>query len=130
MITEIIKDMGVFSFIYLIANISLANAFYILDGARNMEAVNGRVADTEWGIFTYSYLTGLGEFDTDAYDDHPNRILLWVYFMISTVLLQIVLLNLLIAIMGDTFDRVQEMKEEAKLKELCALISENWFWLS
>jgi hypothetical protein len=35
MITEIIKDMGVFSFIYLLANVSFANAFFILDGAMN-----------------------------------------------------------------------------------------------
>ena len=31
MITEIIKDMGVFSAIYLLANIAFANAYYILD---------------------------------------------------------------------------------------------------
>lgn len=36
---------------------------------------------------------------------------------------------MLIAIMADTFDRVQEMKEEASMKEICRLISENWFWL-
>jgi hypothetical protein len=77
----------------------------------------------------YTYLTGLGEFGTDDFGSHPNANILWIYFILCTILIQIVLLNLLIAIMGDTFDRVQEMKEEAKLKELCALISENWFWL-
>ena len=36
---------------------------------------------------------------------------------------------MLIAIMADTFDRVQEMREEASMKEMCKLISENWFLL-
>lgn len=49
--------------------------------------------------------------------------------MLCTILVQLVLLNMLIAIMADTFDRVQEMKEEASMKEVCRLISENWFWL-
>jgi hypothetical protein len=50
--------------------------------------------------------------------------------LICTILIQLVMLNLLIAIMGDTFDRVQEMKEVAILREKCSLISENWFWLN
>jgi len=41
--------------------------------------------------------------------------------------LQITLLNLLIAIMGDTFDRIQEVQREAKTKEICSLLSEYSF---
>jgi hypothetical protein len=34
------------------------------------------------------------------------------------------MLNLLIAIMGDTFDKVTEKKEESKLKEICEMMSD------
>jgi len=37
------------------------------------------------------------------------------------------MLNLLIAIMGDTFDRVQEGAIEAQAKEICSFIEEYGF---
>ena len=37
----------------------------------------------------------------------------------------IIMLNLLIAIMGDTFDRVQETAENNMLKELTSIMVEN-----
>jgi len=45
----------------------------------------------------------------------------------STILLTITMLNLLIAIMGDTFDRVQEVAKEAQSKEICSFIEEYGF---
>ena len=42
----------------------------------------------------------------------------------STIFIQITLLNLIIAIMGDTYDRVVEVKQESSLKEVCSFISE------
>jgi hypothetical protein len=132
MITEILKDMGVFSFIYLMANLAFANAFFILDGG-----TSGVIADDDkitgtvwWETFLYTYMTGLGEFNPDDFPNSKNQAMLWVFFVLCSILIQVVLLNLLIAIMGDTFDRVQEIKEEAALKEKCKLISENYFWLN
>lgn len=51
----------------------------------------------------------------------------WVIFFISTILLTITMLNLLIAIMGDTYDRVQEVAKESQLKEICSFIEEYDF---
>ena len=45
----------------------------------------------------------------------------------STILLTITMLNLLIAIMGDTYDRVQEVAQEAQTKEICSFIEEYDF---
>ena len=56
--------------------------------------------------------------------------MLWVYFVLCTVLVQLVFLNLLIAIMGDTYGRVQETIDQDHLKELCKLILENKFLLT
>jgi len=50
--------------------------------------------------------------------------LYWAIFFGSTVLLTITMLNLLIAIMGDTYDRVQEVAKESQLKEICMFIEE------
>jgi hypothetical protein len=48
----------------------------------------------------------------------------WIFFFMSTFFLQITLMNMLIAIMGDTYDRVVEVAKESQLKEICAFISE------
>lgn len=53
----------------------------------------------------------------------------WTFFVMSTVLLQITMLNLLIAIMGDTFDRVLDMQEESQIQQICQFIDEYSFIL-
>lgn len=64
----------------------------------------------------------MGELGTDDFDKNPNVWTLWIVFFLSTVLLQITMLNLLIAIMGDTFDRVLDAQEEAQMKQVCEFI--------
>ena len=58
--------------------------------------------------FYYQYLLALGEFDIDHLtesDDLPNPVIMFIF---STMIVQIVILNMLIAIMGDTYDKVQD----------------------
>ena len=67
----------------------------------------------------YSYKLSLGDFDTENYAEAGDRSLLWVLFVLGTLILQITLLNMLIAIMGDTFDEVMETKLEKTTLEKC-----------
>lgn len=60
-----------------------------------------------------TYITGLGSFETEEYGGKAFTYMYWIFYFATTVLIQIVLLNLLIALMGDTFDKVQEIKEQA-----------------
>lgn len=130
MITQIIVDMGVFSGIYILANFAFANAWFVLNASyENNGEVESVAGEKWWQVIIYTYLTGLGEFGTDGFDGNEYQFLLWLYFIICTVLIQLVLLNTLIAIMGDTFDRVQESKDAAFLREICSLISENRMYL-
>lgn len=48
----------------------------------------------------YKYLLVYGEFDVD---DGPA---FWVLFVISTIVIPLVMLNMLIAVMTDTYNRV------------------------
>lgn len=132
MITEIIKDMGVFSLIYITANLAFANAFFLLDGGfSNVVPDDDKISgSTWWEVVLYVYMTGLGEFGTDDFPEATNQAMFWIFFLLCTILVQLVFLNLLIAIMGDTFGRVLEIKEEASLREKCSLIAENWFYLN
>ena len=55
------------------------------------------------------YEHSLGEFTLHAYEGENKRILVIIFF-ITTFIVMIVLLNMLIAIMGDIFDEATERK--------------------
>jgi hypothetical protein len=126
MIIEIIKDMQFFVGVLMIATIAFGNAFYIL--GRNSEGEN-LAGDNVIDAFIFSYKMGLGDFITDGFGTRDEEIL-WIFFLLNSLIILIVLLNLVIAIMGDTFDRVQETQENSMLKELTNMIRENEFLFS
>ena len=70
---------------------------------------------------------GLGEFDMDNFGA-MNGSLVWLFFIFGTFIVQLIFMNLLIAIMGDSFDRVQEFKVQAATKEKIAMIT-DFIWV-
>ena len=52
----------------------------------------------------------------DAFDENPMKHGLYFLFLLTTFLTQIVFLNMIIAVMGDTFDRMMAMKPVLSLK--------------
>ena len=58
-----------------------------------------------------------------------NRDLVWLVFIFVSIFAQIIVLNMLIAIMGDTFDQVIENKALAKLKLKVKILSDFIFLL-
>ena len=75
------------------------------------------------------YLLGLGDFYhlPLAFSEFKN--LEWLFFILSTFATQIVFLNMLIAIMGDTFDRLTEKKARNGLIQQTVLYSDFMFFL-
>jgi hypothetical protein len=64
---------------------------------------------TSWQI---SYRLAYGDFE-EEHDSVPERIL----FFFATIALPLIMLNLLIAIMGDIYDRVQENQIVEDIRE-------------
>ena len=77
--------------------------------------------------FVRSYLVGLGEFDMENFSNSDGAFV-WILFILATFITQLLFMNLLIAIMGDTFDRVQEMKVQAGTKEKISMIT-DFIWV-
>ncbi len=74
----------------------------------------------------YGYRLALGDADVDFFeelDSTADYIIAWVLFVCGTLFLVIVLLNLLIAIMGDTFSRVLENITNLQVREKVMLVS-------
>ena len=128
MIIEIVLDMKFFVSVLMIGTMAFANSFYIF--GRNSDPTDGNLAGSDISqAFIFSYRIGLGDFDTSGFTTRDQEIL-WIVFFLNTMIIQIVLLNLVIAIMGDTFDRVQETQENSMLRELAQMIRENEFLFS
>ena len=70
------------------------------------------------------YLLMLGEFHMDGFQDHANLILCYLIFLISTFITQITFLNMLVAIMGDTFDRVIAQRPTFSLNNKLELMAD------
>ena len=54
-------------------------------------------------------MMSLGEFE-HPFDDHPQWYLCWIFLLAATFFTTITMLNMLLAIMGNTFDNVMEKR--------------------
>ena len=71
------------------------------------------------------YLLALGEFvSLDAFVLGPQTAMCYAFFVLATFIVQIVMFNMLIAIMGDTFDKVTEYRDINATKSKLELISD------
>ena len=64
--------------------------------------------------FKHMWLISLGDFTTDGYGNRGEILeknIIWLIFLLSTLLIQILFLNMLIAIMSDIFFQVMKEKE-------------------
>ena len=74
-------------------------------------------------------MLSLGEFDLEQFQPENQDTLPWLFFIATTFIIQITFLNMLIAIMGDTFERIVENKVVFATKTKLELLGENTFCL-
>jgi hypothetical protein len=60
-------------------------------------------------------MLGLGEFNMDPFSESPYGLLMWVMFILATIIIMLCFLNMVIAIMGNTFGEVSENWERSAL---------------
>ena len=133
MLKEIISDIVPFMTFLIVCVAMFANTFLIFDQSRRLQGrFDERIIEPVFSIpwldaFVRSYLVGLGEFGMDNFTGEGGA-LIWFFFLLATFITQLLFMNLLIAIMGDTFDRVQEVKVQAAAKEKISMIT-DFIWV-
>ena len=62
--------------------------------------------------FVHMYNLAIGDYDTDNFENKgiTIKLFLWIVFFLATFMLQVVFMNMLIAIMGNTFDEIMTVK--------------------
>ncbi|CAD7935961.1 unnamed protein product [Amoebophrya sp. A25] len=116
MLIEIFVDIRYFLIVVSIALLGFGTAFYVLykddpqpypDRAKTLLSV---------------YVTMLGDWNVEHFTDTQHPLLATILFCIFTFVMVIILFNLLIAIMSDTFERVRENEENTFLRTRADMI--------
>jgi hypothetical protein len=105
MIINVIVDMRIFLVVFTIILLGFADAFATLSlgSEESAQYVTGFIDS-----LVYTYRIALGDYATDTYDDTVQPLTVWIFFLLCTIVNVIVILNLLIAIISDSFSRILE----------------------
>ena len=129
LITETIRDLLSF-LVYLVVGI-LATGFSILflNKRRQLDRKFGteyeaiyekRFSFDSMDAIYSQFLILIGGFEVDLQykkNENPDTFLIYFFYLFSTLFSQVVIMNMLIAVMADTYARVDERKEQVGLKE-------------
>jgi WD40 repeat protein len=121
MIQEIVWDMWPFLIVYFYSIFSFAWLFLVLSEHNSRDG-----PDSYLSSWLKVYMFNFGQYDTGSYE-----VLQWISLIITTTVNPLLMMNLLIAVMGDTYDRVQQDIVVADLKEIASQlydIESVMFW--
>lgn len=114
--------MKEFLLILLVVQLGFGEAFLRLSessqGAGNFLGGFGQA-------FIYAFRMGLGDNDTDPYAEVSQPIFAWTLFLACSVFTTIVMLNILISVIGQSYEAINSQAELASYKERVDLIDEN-----
>ena len=113
LINQTMKDMVYFLLIFVLGMAMIGLALFILQ--LNAKPGDPVLIESIYNNFFLDsirnqYLLSQGVYLNEEFDSHNQHLLLEILFTIAILFTQIVILNMLIAIMGDTFDRVNDRK--------------------
>ena len=120
LLSETFEDVRAFFIMFLVIVTAFANIMYILNSQRvhedEQELYDANVESGFMNAWIMTYTLGFGEFATEGYAG-TNTNLIWFVWFFGTFLISITFLNMLIAIMTNSFDKVMESRQLAALKE-------------
>ena len=131
LITKTVEEIINFFIIFIIFLFTFGSAMYILSTNRDNIKEDKLIIEAHLGnwiadIMINQYLLSLGEFDNldDKVFEGKNTELVWVFFGLATFFTQVLALNMLIAIMSNTFDKVFDSKDLHERISKIALLSD------
>lgn len=138
MINETVKDCANFFIMFLICVFMFGNANYILNWSVVGQPYN-REALSEASMYpivtgvsvidalVQNYNAGIGSAGWTFLDGGGAPNIAVVYYLIQTIFTNMMFLNMLIAIMGDTYARITEFKERNGLQQRTQMFA-DYLW--
>jgi hypothetical protein len=152
LIIESLIDIKEFLVILMCCLASFANASIIVENnyaivqnfklksQENAEMTEGDLTSTRFknqfidNLFT-QWLLGLGEFEMLGLNDESEgenqsiKILLWIYFILATIITQIILFNTLIAIISDSYGRIMDKRSYYAVKAKTEIYADFMYYI-
>jgi len=152
LIIESLIDIKEFLVILMCCLASFANASIIVEhnyaivqnfklkSQENAEMTEGDLTSTRFknqfidNLFT-QWLLGLGEFEMLGLNDESEgenqsiKILLWIYFILATIITQIILFNTLIAIISDSYGRIMDKRSYYAVKAKTEIYADFMYYI-
>lgn len=123
LLKEVFSDMTSFIILLTYSTYSFALIYFIM--INNINAEQNAAEPKPFSEFiAEAYLLNLGDFDTTGYGAFE-----WMIFFFASVINPLIMLNLLISLMGETYGRVKEEQEIADMKELAQMVIEGEYLL-
>jgi hypothetical protein len=121
-LTDVIYDMKVFLLILFIVYFGFGEAFLRLSEKSDPET---QFIMNYAYCWVYAFRLSVGDNATDTFNDTIQPVTLWILWVIAGILTNIVMLNLLISIISESFAKINEKSKEANYQERARIISEN-----
>lgn len=129
-IITVIAEMRFFLLILMVAFLAFGDSYKVMDHANveHNQFLKNAGYDGLTGSVYYTYLIAMGEFDDDF--GTVGSGFSTFLFIANTVFTTIISLNLFIAIISESFAKINEQDTRAKFREMADLITENEFLMS
>lgn len=122
LIQDTFIESNSFIFMVMLIIISYSNFYYVVN--QNLEdgqSIYGDFYGSKYKVvnsIVNMYMLGaLGDFSSEDYKQGYNATLSTLMFILATYVIQVIFMNMLICIMGDTFGRVQENSVSSSMME-------------
>lgn len=129
---QIVEDIKWFFLIFVIFIVALTLAFHQI--GRNQIEMHpeykedgGIPYSTYLGAFDHVYTSSLGELGTDTYYGDGEQTTIIILFLFMSFFMTIHLLNMLIAMMGESFAKNAEDGEAKKKMSQLEFVVNNWY---
>lgn len=121
LIIIVINDMKTFLFVMFFTIVAFSDSLLTLSNGNHE---NERFVTSYGDSIIYTYRIILGDFNVEDFDGCGTAVV-YALFILCTLFNTIVMLNLLIAIISETFSHVKENASNASYQEMASMISEN-----
>jgi hypothetical protein len=120
--------MKVFLFIFLTVIVAFNEAFLrIAEASGDMEA-GGKFQGKNYAQgFAFTFALAVGDTRADGYDTSAAPAVVWIIFSLVLLIMNVVMLNLLVAIVSKSFEDINDNWESAMYQERASIISENGY---
>lgn len=121
MIVAVIADMRIFLAVFTVSLVTFSQSMYIIS---NNNAEEDKFIGGFFESLLFTYRIALGDWDTSGLGQ-TDQVIILTLFIMSTLFLCVVMLNLLIAVISDTYARLEETSQNELYKNFADLIMEN-----